>query len=130
MKVLRQSVATCLAVCMLVSTGAAQVAHVVDQAMLDRLLSERIAQDQADRAAILRLLKHQDVRTVASRLGVDLTRAHAAVSTLDGAELRSLAAQAEYVQTALAGGQSTITLSTTTIIIGLLVLILIVVVVS
>ena len=130
MNVLRKSVATCLAVCMLVSTGAAQVAHVVDQAMLDRLLSERIAQDQADRAAILRLLKHQDVRTVARRLGLDVTRADAAVSTLDGAELRSLAAQAEYVQTALAGGQSTITLSTTTIIIGLLVLILIVVVVS
>ena len=130
MNVLRESVATCLAVCMLVSTGAAQVAHVVDQAMLDRLLSERIAQDQTDRAAILRLLKHQDVRAVASRLGLDVTRADAAVSTLDGAELRSLAAQAEYVQSALAGGQSTITLSTTTIIIGLLVLILIVVVVS
>jgi len=30
MNVLRKSVATCLAVCMLVSTGAAQVAHVVD----------------------------------------------------------------------------------------------------
>ena len=82
------------------------------------------------KAALDEIEADQDVRAVASRLGLDVTRADAAVSTLDGAELRSLAAQAEYVQSALAGGQSTITLSTTTIIIGLLVLILIVVVVS
>ncbi len=130
MNLLRTFVAACLAVCLSVSAAAAQVAHVVDQATLDRLLSERIEQDQADRAAVQRLLTYQEVRTVASRFGVDLTRAQAAVSTLDGPELRSLAAQAQHVETALAGGQSTITLSTTTIIIGLLLLVVIIVAVK
>ena len=127
MNVFRTSVAVYLSVCLSASTAAAQGAHVVDQATLDQLLSERIAQDQADRAVVQRLLNHPEVRTVAGRLGVDLTGATAAVSTLDGPELATLAAQAQHVEHALAGGQSAITVSTTTIIIGLLVLILIVV---
>ncbi len=130
MNVLRKSMVACVAVCLSVSTATAQIAHMVDQTTLDRVLSERIAQDQTDRAAILRLLNHPHVQTVAGRFGVDMIQAQAAVSTLDGSELQVLAAQAQNVETALAGGQSTITMSTTTIIIGLLVLVLIIVAVK
>jgi hypothetical protein len=52
-------------------------------------------------------------------------RAEAAVSTLNGQDLRDLAAQSRQVQNDLAGG-SNVVISTTTIIIVLLVIILIV----
>jgi hypothetical protein len=51
------------------------------------------------------------------------------VATLDGEELANLAAQARQVEGQLAGGQSTVTISTTLIIIALLIIILIVVLV-
>ena len=127
MNAIRASLVVCLVLCLSVSTVSAQVPHVVDQATLDRLVSDRIAQDQADRAAVQRLLNHPEVRTIASHFGIDLTDAAAAVSTLSGPELGSLATQAQHVENALAGGQSSITISTTTIIIGLLVLILLIV---
>ena len=130
MNVLRQAVAACLLVSVSVSTAGAQVAHVVDQATLDRLVGERIAQDQEDRAAVQRVLAHAHVQRIADRFGVDLVQANAAVATLEGPELQALAAHAADVERGLAGGQSTITLSTTTIIIGLLLLILIIVAVS
>ena len=119
-----------LVVSVSVSTAGAQVAHVVDQATLDRMVGERIAQDQEDRAAVQRVLAHAQVQKIADRFGVDLVRADAAVATLDGPELQALATQAAAVERGLVGGQSSITLSTTTIIIGLLVLILIIVAVS
>lgn len=130
MNMLRKSVAAYLAVLLSVSTTGAQVDHIADQATLDRVLSERVAQDEANRATIDRLLAHPHVQTVANRVGVDVTQARAAVSTLEGSELEMLAAQAQTVERELAGGQSSITLSTTTIIIGLLVLILIIVAVN
>ena len=130
MHILRNSVAVGVAVCLAVSTATAQVAHVADQSALNLVLSERVAQDEADRAVVHRVLNHPHLQTVAGRLGVDLIQAQAAVSTLEGSELQALAAQAQYVDSALAGGQSTITLSTTTIIIGLLVLVLIIVAVK
>jgi hypothetical protein len=52
------------------------------------------------------------------------------VSTLQGEDLARVAAQARQVETALAGGQSRVVISTTMIIIALLVLILIIVAVD
>ena len=51
-----------------------------------------------------------------------------AVSTLNAEQLATVAAQARQAEQGLAGGQSSITISTTMIIIGLLVLILIIVI--
>jgi hypothetical protein len=59
-----------------------------------------------------------------------LDRAESAVRTLDGDELTRLASQARRAQEALAGGQSSVRISTTLIIIALLVIILIVVAVD
>jgi hypothetical protein len=99
----------------------------VDQATLDRTIAAHVQRSDADRGAIRHLLERQEVREVAARAGIDITRAEAAVATLDAAELHEIAEQARAVDDSLAGGQSRITLSTTTIIIGLLVLILLIV---
>jgi hypothetical protein len=105
----------------------AQQPSVVDQATLDRTIAAHVQRSDADRGAIRHLLERQEVREVAARAGIDITRAEAAVATLDAAELHEIAEQARAVDDSLAGGQSRITLSTTTIIIGLLVLILLIV---
>jgi hypothetical protein len=84
----------------------------------------------ADREAVLRVLGNAEVKGIAERAGIDLRRATGAVSTLQGEDLARVASQARQAETALAGGQSKITVSTTMVIIALLVLILIIVAVN
>ena len=100
---------------------------VASQAMLDAAVQQHVATTEANRAAVLRVLEHPDVKAVAGRVGVDLRTAADAVATLDGQELQTLTAQANQVNEALAGGQSRVVISTTLIIIALLVLILLIV---
>jgi hypothetical protein len=122
---------TCLIVLLFASAVSlpisAQQAHVADQATLDQAVADHVQQTADDRQAILRALENEQVRKLAGGVGLDLKRAEAAVATLDDAEVRLIAAQAQAVNDALAGGQSTVTISTTVIIIGLLVLILLIV---
>ena len=101
--------------------------HVADQATLDQVVSDHVRQKADDREAIRRVLEIQQVREVAEGAGLDLRRAETVVAALDDAEVGLIAAQARAVKDALAGGQSTVTISTTVIIIGLLVLILLIV---
>ena len=101
--------------------------HVADQATLDQVVADHVRQKADDREAIRRALKIQQVREVAEGIGLDLKRAETAVAALDDAEVGLIAAQARAVNDVLAGGQSTVTISTTVIIIGLLVLILLIV---
>ena|SRR5688572_18043821 len=101
--------------------------HVADQATLDQVVASHVRQKADDREAIRRVLEIQQVREVAEGAGLDLKRAETAVAALDDAEVGLIAAQARAVNDALAGGQSTVTISTTVIIIGLLVLILLIV---
>ena len=101
--------------------------HVADQATLDQVVADHVRQKADDREAIRRVLEIEQVREVAEGAGVDLRRAETAVAALDDAEVGLLADQARAVNDALAGGQSTVTISTTVIIIGLLVLILLIV---
>ena len=100
---------------------------IVSQSVLDAAVQEHVASTAADRAAVLRVMEHPDVKAIAGRVGVDLRTAAQAVSALDGQELQTLAAQASQVEQALAGGQSKVVISTTMIIIALLVLILLIV---
>jgi len=106
----------------------AQVSHVAPQSILDAAVQDHVAADAADRETVQRLLERPEVQAVAGDIGLDLRRAQSAVSTLDAQQLSTIAAQASQVEQALAGGQSSITISTTLIIIGLLVLILIVII--
>ena len=101
--------------------------HVADQATLDQVVADHVRQKADDREAIRRVLKIQQLREVAEGIGLDLKRAETAVAALDDAEVGLIAAQARAVNDALAGGQSTVTISTTVIIIALLVLILLIV---
>jgi len=100
---------------------------VASQALLDAAVQQHVATIEANRATVLRVLEHPDVKALAGRIGVDLRTATEAVSTLDGQDLQTLTAQANQVDEALAGGQSRVVISTTVIIIALLVLILLIV---
>jgi hypothetical protein len=125
MRIVRRSLAVILAA-LLVAPAAQAQTHVVGQAALARAVQERVVQDQADRDAILGLLARAEVRQIAAQAGLPLEKAQAAVSTLQGPDLRDLASQARQVNNDLAGGASNIVISTTTIIIVLLIIILIV----
>jgi hypothetical protein len=104
----------------------AQSSHVATSAAIDEALQQHVDSGDADRALVLRVLEQPAVRELAAELGVDVQRAKSAVTTLEGEPLSRLAAQAQQVDQALAGGQGAVTISYTLIIIGLLVLILLI----
>ena len=125
MKLVRRSLAVCLAVLFMAPAASAQ-SSVIGKSALDQAVQERVASDQADRAAIQSLLQRTDVREIAGKAGLSLDKAAAAVSTLQGDDLRQLADQARHADNQLAGGASTVVISTTTILIVLLIVLLIV----
>jgi hypothetical protein len=127
MKIVRRSLAVCLAVLFMAPMASAQD-HVIGKASLDKAVQERVSRDQADREAIISLLHRAEVRDIAAKAGLSLDKAEAAVSVLQGADLEQAATQARQVQNDLAGGASTVVISTTTIIIILLLIIIIVLV--
>jgi hypothetical protein len=105
----------------------AQSSHAVPQSALEAALQQHVSSTEADRAALQRVLDHPEVKSVAGRAGIDLRSVANAVATLDANDLAAVAAQAQQVEQALAGGQSRVVISTTAIIIGLLVLVLLIV---
>lgn len=125
MKLVRRTLAVGLAVLFMAPAASAQ-SNVIGKSALDKAVQERVASDQSDRAAIQSLLQRAEVRGVADKAGLSLDKAVAAVSTLEGDDLRQLAEQARQVDNQLAGGASTVVISTTTIIIILLLVILLV----
>ena len=125
MHMFRRILSATLAVMLVAPAAWAQQSHVISKTALDQAVQQRVSQDQADREAIRTFLQNPQVKTVAAKAGLPIERAEAAVSTLQGDELRQAAGQARMVNHDLAGG-STIVISTTTIIIILLIIILIV----
>ena len=109
------------------AAAAAQEDHAVDRTEIERAMAADDAVDEARRAAVRSVLDREAVQAAAGAHGIDLVRAKDAVSTLDGTALAEVAAQAERVDEALAGGDDTIVISATTLIIALLVLIIILV---
>lgn len=124
MRIVRHSLAVCLAVLFMAPLASAQD-HVIGNSGLDKAVQQRVASEQADREAILSLLQRQEVRDVAAKAGLSVDKAQAAVSTLQGTDLQQAASQARQVQNNLAGGASTIVISTTTIIIVLLIVLIV-----
>jgi hypothetical protein len=100
--------------------------HVIGAQQLAQAVRQRVSQEQADREAIASLLQRDEVRQIAKRAGLSLDKAQAAVSTLDGDQLRDLATQARAVTSDLEGGATTVVITTTTIIIILLIVIIII----
>lgn len=125
MKVVRRSLAVLLAVLVSAPVATAQQ-HVIGKSALDQAVQERVARDQADRDAIMTLLKRQEVKEVAQQAGLSIEKATAAVATLEGNDLRQVASQARDVNNELAGGATTVVITTTTIIIILLIVIVII----
>lgn len=128
MRKMREIVVTMLVAVVLAPSlaYAGQAAAQAAPQSLSAVAAEHAAKKQADRQTILDVLAREDVRNVAKAANLPIDRAAAAVATLEGQELAQVAAQAQQVNDALAGGQ-TITLSVWLIIIALLIVILIVV---
>ena len=112
------------------SPGPGQAAvptHIADQAILDAAIQERSRATDQDRETVRLFLERADVRAIAGKYGIDMRRAESAVTAMDASEIANIAAQARTTEGTLAGGQGSVTISTTAIIIGLLVLILLIV---
>jgi hypothetical protein len=125
MQIVRRSIAVVLMVLLAAPMARAQQS-VVSKSALEEAVQERVQQEQADREAIASLLRRAEVRQIAANAGLGIEKAEAAVSTLEGDDLKELAKQARQAQNELAGGATTIVLTATTIIIILLIVIIIV----
>ena len=125
MRIIRQFLALLLILVTIPAGSAfADPQHVVDPSQLAASVTQHVATEDADRAAIRDVLARPEVRDVATTVGVDTTRMATAVDTLSGADLERAAATARQVNDQLVGGASNVTISTTTIIIILLVIVL------
>src|SRR5690606_26813507 len=120
MRKMREVIVTMLVAVMLAPTLAYAGQAAAQQApqSLAAVAAEHAAKTQADRQTILDVLARPGVRQVAASAHLPIDRAEAAVATLQGQELAQVAAQAQQVNDALAGGQ-TITMSVWLIIIAL-----------
>lgn len=126
MRMLQRILGTTLALALFAPAAWAQQSHTISSSALDQAVQQRVSDDQADRQAIHNLLQRDEVKSIAGKAGLSIEKADAAVSTLQGDDLRQLAGQARSIDQQLAGGASTVVISTTTIIIVLLVILLIV----
>jgi hypothetical protein len=131
MKTVRQLLALPLVI-LTIAPGSALAGqqHIVTPSQLSAAVADRVAAQDADRAAVRDALARPEVRNVAATMGVDLARLTDAVGTMSGADLERAASTARQVNQQLVGGASTVVISTTTIIIALLVVILIVIAVK
>lgn len=126
MEIVRRSIAVCLAV-LLVAPAASAQQSVIGKSALEQAVQQRVNEQQADREAIASLLRRAEVREIAAKASLSIEKAEAAVSTLQGDDLRELAQQARQVQNELAGG-ATVVITTTTILLILLLIIIIILV--
>jgi hypothetical protein len=102
--------------------------HSVPPAQLAATVADSVAKQDANRAAVHEALARPEVQSIASSVGLDLTRATAAVDTMSGADLERAGNAAQQVNQQLVGGSSTVVISTTTIIIVLLLVIILIIV--
>lgn len=126
MRSTRSVLAVVLSILVTAPSLSAQV-HVAGQQALDAAVQQHVSATDQDRETVRLFLERSEVRAIAGKYGVDIQRADSAVATMNAADLASVAAKARQADEALAGGQSSFTISTTTIIIVLLVLILLIV---
>lgn len=108
----------------------AQQTHIAAPSTMRQAVADQATTDQQNRAAVTGMLQQAQVRDLAGRLGLNLTTAENAVSTLSSTELAKAATEARAVNTdiaaQLAGGSNTVIISTTTLLLILIVIILLV----
>jgi hypothetical protein len=117
-----------ISLCLAFAAGPAhaQLPQILPPGAIEEALADRTADVAAQRQAIRAALQQPDVQRVAEHLGLDVARAERAIATLGGVELERIAAQAQLVNEAVAGGQ-TVRLNLLWIVIGLLIVIIILV---
>ena len=131
MNVVRKMVVFPLMGLMLASSSAfADQQHVLTPSDLAATVAAGVAKQDANRASVHEALTRPEVQAMASKLGLDLTRAEAAVDTMSGADLDKAANAAQQVNEQLVGGASTVVISTTTIVIILLLVIILIIAVK
>jgi hypothetical protein len=108
----------------------AEQQHVVAPSELASTVADHVAKQDADRSAVHEALARPEVQRVASSIGLDLTRATAAIDTMSAQDLERAASAARDVNQQLVGGASTVVISTTTIIIILLLVIILIIAVK
>src|SRR4029079_16333172 len=102
MQMFRRILGGTLAVKLVAPAAFAQQTHVINKSALDQAVQQRVSQNQADREAIRTFLQAPAVKDVAAKAGLSIDKAAAAVSTLQGDELRQAAGQARTVNDQLA----------------------------
>jgi hypothetical protein len=112
------------------SVAFADQQHLVAPSQLATTVADGAAKQDTDRATVRQALERPEVQAVASKLGLDLSRATTAVDTMSGSELEKAANAAQQVNAQLVGGASTVVISTTTIIIILLLVIILIIAVK
>jgi hypothetical protein len=116
-----------VALLMASSSAFAEQQHLVSRGQLATTVADDAAKQDSHRATVREALERPEVQAVASTLGLDLTRATAAVAAMSGTDLEKAASAAQQVNDRLVGGASTVVISTTTIIIILLLVIILIV---
>ncbi len=121
----------CVLVGMLVLSG--PLAHSADssrslatQADLDNAIVKALDREDAARSTITTLLQRDDVRSMAESHGLDVRRAEAAVSTLQGDELQRLSRLATDANAQLAGGDRMVSISLVSLLLIVIIVILLV----
>jgi hypothetical protein len=110
---------------LLVSSSAiAQQRHIVDAVAMNRAVAIQTATDQQNRDAVISVLHQPQVQALASKMGLNVTKAEAAIATLSGSELQTLATQANATKAPLAGGD-TVIISVTTLLLILIIVLLV-----
>lgn len=104
--------------------GADSAASLATQADLDNAIVKTLGQEDAARSTITTLLQREDVRSLAASHGLDVRRAEAAVSTLQGDELQRLSLLAADANAQLAGGYQTFTISLVSLLLIVIIVIL------
>ena len=119
------AVAVIVSSLLLSSSAIAEQRHIVEVAGMNRAIASQTSTDQQNRTVIAKTLHQPQVIQLAARMGLDITRAENALSTLSGPELARVADQARTANTQLAGGSNTVIISTTTLLLILIIVILI-----
>jgi len=127
MSTARTLLAFSLAVLMTSTSAFAGQQHLVSPEQLATTVADDAAKQDMNRATVRQALERPEVQAVASKFGLDVTRATEVVNAMSGADLEKAADAAQQVNEQLVGGASSVVISTTTIIIILLVLILLIV---
>jgi hypothetical protein len=104
--------------------SADRVATLTTQADLDNAIAKKLGQEDAARLTITTLLQRDEVRSLAQGHGLDVRRAEAAVSTLQGDELQRLSLLAAEADAQLAGGDQILRISLVTLLLIVIIVIL------